>query len=104
MKLKRTRSAWNLIKGIGNRSGRIYLSYDVILNDFEPRSHVFQLEFQEEESSVNIEGQVEEKLKKEIKAAVKQAGLATKEELPEVILEAPREKATAIMQRIWRCN
>lgn len=42
---------------------------------------------------MNIVGQVEEKLKKEIEAAVIQAGLATKEELPEVILETPRDKS-----------
>lgn len=48
-RMETTTHRMEFIKGIGNRSGRIYLSYDVILNDFEPRSHVFELEFQEEE-------------------------------------------------------
>jgi arginyl-tRNA synthetase len=42
---------------------------------------------------MNILDQVKQLLKDEIESAVVKAGLATKEELPEVILEVPKEKA-----------
>lgn len=42
---------------------------------------------------MNILEQVQEKLKDEIKAAVLEAGLAASEQLPDVILEVPKEKA-----------
>ncbi len=42
---------------------------------------------------MNIVEQVKEQLKKEIKQAVIKAGLATEQEVPNVILEVPREKA-----------
>ncbi|WP_077215101.1 arginine--tRNA ligase [Bacillus dakarensis] len=42
---------------------------------------------------MNILEQVQEKLKDEIKAAVLEAGLATADQLPDVILEVPKEKA-----------
>lgn len=42
---------------------------------------------------MNIVEQVQEKLKEEIKAAVIKAGLATEEQLPDVILELPKDKA-----------
>lgn len=42
---------------------------------------------------MNIMEQVQSKLKEEIKAAVLKAGLATEEQLPDVILEVPKEKA-----------
>lgn len=42
---------------------------------------------------MNIMEQVQSKLKEEIKAAVLKAGLATADQLPDVILEVPKEKA-----------
>lgn len=42
---------------------------------------------------MNIVEQVQSKLKEEIKAAVIKANLATEEQIPEVILEIPKEKA-----------
>lgn len=42
---------------------------------------------------MNIVEQVQEKLKQEIKAAVLKTGLVSEEQLPEVILEIPKEKA-----------
>jgi arginyl-tRNA synthetase len=42
---------------------------------------------------MNIVEQVQEKLKQEIKAAVVKANLATEEQIPDVILETPKEKA-----------
>ncbi|MBB6283054.1 arginine--tRNA ligase [Geobacillus subterraneus] len=42
---------------------------------------------------MNIVGQMKEKLKEEIRQAAVKAGLAAAEELPEVLLEVPREKA-----------
>jgi len=42
---------------------------------------------------MNIVEQVQQRLKEEIKAAVIKAGLATEEQLPNVILEVPKEKA-----------
>jgi len=42
---------------------------------------------------MNIVEQVQQRLKEEIKAAVINAGLATEEQLPNVILEVPKEKA-----------
>ncbi|MFJ8267835.1 arginine--tRNA ligase [Peribacillus asahii] len=42
---------------------------------------------------MNIVEQVQAKLKEEIKAAVLKAGLATEEQLPDVILELPKDKA-----------
>ena len=42
---------------------------------------------------MNIVEQVKERLKEEIKAAVIKAGLASEAEIPEVILEIPKEKA-----------
>ncbi|KXG08548.1 Arginine--tRNA ligase [Anoxybacillus sp. P3H1B] len=42
---------------------------------------------------MNIVEQVKEQLKKEIKQAVIKAGLATEQEVPNIILEVPREKA-----------
>ncbi|OIK16070.1 arginine--tRNA ligase [Bacillus sp. MUM 116] len=41
---------------------------------------------------MNIVEQVQSKIKEEIKAAVLKAGLATEEQLPDVILETPKEK------------
>ncbi|WP_044749316.1 arginine--tRNA ligase [Bacillus alveayuensis] len=42
---------------------------------------------------MNIVEQMKEKIKEEIKAAVLKAGLATEEQIPNVILEAPKDKA-----------
>ncbi|AZV45465.1 arginine--tRNA ligase [Peribacillus asahii] len=42
---------------------------------------------------MNVVEQVQAKLKEEIKAAVLKAGLATEEQLPDVILELPKDKA-----------
>ncbi|KUP04958.1 arginine--tRNA ligase [Bacillus coahuilensis m2-6] len=42
---------------------------------------------------MNIVDQVQSKLKEEIKQAVIKAGLATEEQIPDVILETPKEKA-----------
>jgi arginyl-tRNA synthetase len=42
---------------------------------------------------MNIVEQVKSKLKEEIKAAVLKAGLATEEQIPDVVLEIPKEKA-----------
>jgi len=42
---------------------------------------------------MNIVEQVQSKIKEEIKAAVLKAGLATVEQIPDVILETPKEKA-----------
>ncbi|GEL77311.1 arginine--tRNA ligase [Tenuibacillus multivorans] len=42
---------------------------------------------------MNIVGQIEATLKQEIASAVIEAGLATEEELPEVVLETPKDKA-----------
>ena len=41
---------------------------------------------------MNIVKEVQEKLKEEIKAAVIKAGLATEEQIPDVVLELPRDK------------
>ena len=42
---------------------------------------------------MNIVEQVKNKLKQEIKAAVVKANLATEEQIPDVILEMPKDKA-----------
>ncbi|TDK63936.1 arginine--tRNA ligase [Bacillus salipaludis] len=42
---------------------------------------------------MNIVEQVQNKIKEEIRAAVLKAGLATEEQIPDVILETPKEKA-----------
>ena len=42
---------------------------------------------------MNIVEQVQERLKEEIKAAVLKAGLVTEEQIPDVILELPKDKA-----------
>ncbi|MFZ7946500.1 arginine--tRNA ligase [Neobacillus sp. 19] len=42
---------------------------------------------------MNIVEQVQSKIKEEIRAAVLKAGLATEEQIPDVILETPKEKA-----------
>ncbi|WP_017756644.1 arginine--tRNA ligase [Calidifontibacillus oryziterrae] len=42
---------------------------------------------------MNIVEQVKDRIKEEIKVAVMKAGLASEEELPEVVLELPKEKA-----------
>ncbi|WP_456279545.1 arginine--tRNA ligase [Bacillus sp. AK128] len=42
---------------------------------------------------MNVVDQIKESLKQEIKAAVLKAGLATEEQIPDVILELPKEKA-----------
>lgn len=42
---------------------------------------------------MNIVEQVQNKLKEEIKAAVLKANLAAVEEIPDVILEVPKEKS-----------
>lgn len=47
-RMETTTHHMQFIKGIGNRSGKIYLNYDVVLNDQEPRRHKFELHFQEE--------------------------------------------------------
>ncbi|MGE6377252.1 arginine--tRNA ligase, partial [Peribacillus muralis] len=41
---------------------------------------------------MNIVNEVQEKLKEEIRAAVIKAGLAAEEQIPNVVLELPREK------------
>ncbi|MET3684182.1 uncharacterized beta-barrel protein YwiB (DUF1934 family) [Alkalibacillus flavidus] len=38
------------MKGTENRSGKIRLEYEVALNDDEPREHVLQIDFQEEDA------------------------------------------------------
>lgn len=47
-RMETTTHHMQFVKGIGNRSGRIYLNYDVVLNEQEPRRHTFELHFQEE--------------------------------------------------------
>lgn len=42
---------------------------------------------------MNIVEQIQDKLKEEIKAAILKAGLAAEEQIPEVILETPKDKA-----------
>ncbi|SEQ20484.1 arginine--tRNA ligase [Piscibacillus halophilus] len=42
---------------------------------------------------MNIVGQIEQTLKQEIESAVLKAGLATQEEMPDVVLETPKDKA-----------
>lgn len=42
---------------------------------------------------MSIVGQIEETLKQEIESAVLSAGLASKEEMPDVVLETPKDKA-----------
>ncbi|MCC3356272.1 arginine--tRNA ligase [Bacillus sp. REN16] len=42
---------------------------------------------------MNVVDQVKERLKAEIKEAVQKAGLATKDQIPEVVLELPKDKA-----------
>ncbi|MFC4321861.1 arginine--tRNA ligase [Litchfieldia salsa] len=42
---------------------------------------------------MNVFDQAKERLKDEIKASVQRAGLATEEQIPEVVLEIPKEKA-----------
>ena len=42
---------------------------------------------------MNIAEQIQENLKQEVKNAVLKAGLAAEEEIPEVILETPKDKA-----------
>lgn len=41
---------------------------------------------------MNIVAEVEQQLKNEIEAAILKAELASKEEMPEIILETPKEK------------
>ena len=53
---------------------------------------------------MNIVEQVQARLKEEIRAAVVKAGLATEEQIPNVVLELPKEKHMEIIQQIWRCN
>ncbi|GEL77312.1 DUF1934 domain-containing protein [Tenuibacillus multivorans] len=49
-RMETTTHRMQFVKGIGNRSGKIYMNYDVTLNDQEPRRHVFELHFQEEDA------------------------------------------------------
>ncbi|KLR74693.1 arginine--tRNA ligase, partial [Geobacillus sp. T6] len=42
---------------------------------------------------MNIVGQIKEKMKEEIRQAAVRAGLASADELPDVLLEVPRDKA-----------
>lgn len=42
---------------------------------------------------MNIVDQIKDKLKEEIKQSVIKAGLAAEEQIPEVILELPKDKA-----------
>ncbi|MGP4072371.1 arginine--tRNA ligase [Piscibacillus sp. B03] len=42
---------------------------------------------------MSIVGQIEETLKQEIESAVMEAGLASKEDMPDVVLETPKDKA-----------
>ncbi|GAA0462594.1 DUF1934 domain-containing protein [Alkalibacillus silvisoli] len=37
-------------KGEKNRSGKIYLQYEVLLNEDEPREHILEIKFQEEDA------------------------------------------------------
>ncbi|WP_194840889.1 DUF1934 domain-containing protein [Filobacillus milosensis] len=50
-RMETTTHRMQFIKGIGNKSGKLYINYDVMLNDQEPRRHVFELQFQEEEEA-----------------------------------------------------
>lgn len=43
---------------------------------------------------MNIVAEVEQQLKNEIEAAILKAELASKEEMPEIILETPKRKGT----------
>ena len=36
-------------KGMNKRSGRVFIDYDVVINDQEPRRHTLQVKFQEED-------------------------------------------------------
>ncbi|MGM8214943.1 DUF1934 domain-containing protein [Bacillaceae bacterium W0354] len=48
-RMETTTHRMEYLKGIGNRSGRIFIVYDVVLNEQEPRTHIFELQFQEED-------------------------------------------------------
>ncbi|MDV2583140.1 DUF1934 domain-containing protein [Alkalibacillus haloalkaliphilus] len=37
-------------KGEGNRSGKIFIQYDVVLNEDEPREHTLEMKFKEEDA------------------------------------------------------
>ncbi|RPF54056.1 DUF1934 domain-containing protein [Aquisalibacillus elongatus] len=49
-RMETTTHRMQFIKGYGNRSGKVFLNYDVVLNDQEPRRHIFELQFQEEDA------------------------------------------------------
>jgi len=46
-RMETTTHRMEYIKGIENKSGRLFIVYDVILNDQEPRNHTFELQFEE---------------------------------------------------------
>ena len=67
------------------------LLYVTDAGEAQPGQYEMTITYKEEEN-MNIVKQVQEKLKQEIKAAVIKAGLATEEQIPDVVLELPREK------------
>ena len=46
-RMETTTHRMEYLKGIKNKSGRLLMIYDVILNDQEPRNHTFELQFEE---------------------------------------------------------
>ncbi|WP_411954108.1 DUF1934 domain-containing protein [Alkalibacillus sp. S2W] len=49
-RMETTTNRMEYIKGTENRCGKIYLNYHVALNDDEPREHIFELNFAEEDA------------------------------------------------------
>ncbi|WP_188207646.1 DUF1934 domain-containing protein [Alkalibacillus aidingensis] len=49
-RMETTTHRMEYFKGEGNRSGKIFLKYDVSLNDDEPRKHILHLAFHEEDA------------------------------------------------------
>lgn len=48
--------------------------------------------------------QVKGLIKEEIQAAVLKAELATEEQIPNVVLESPKDKQMVISLQTWQCN
>ncbi|GAY74729.1 hypothetical protein NBRC111894_283 [Sporolactobacillus inulinus] len=53
---------------------------------------------------MTIVEQVKNQLKEEIIQAVIKAELAAPEEMPDVVLETPKDKAHGDLRPIWRCS
>ncbi|MFC0014098.1 MULTISPECIES: DUF1934 domain-containing protein [Allobacillus] len=48
-RLETTTHRMEFYKGMNQRSGRVYVDYDVVINDQESRRHTLQVNFQEED-------------------------------------------------------